>query len=174
MRRAVVAVALLALLAGGAAVGAWLWQKRHAPDIRGSRAVEFVPGDVPRPRRDLGSASAGRPATISWLTYGFDGRRLRSAPGVRLRPPFRRIWTFRGRALLEFPPAAAYGLLFLPTFDGRFYALDPATGKPVWRYGSGRCSWASPAVARGLVYETFLNLRSNCDADTNDYFKLGT
>jgi outer membrane protein assembly factor BamB len=67
------------------------------------------------------------------------------------------VWTFHGRALLEFPPAVAYGRLFLPTFDGRFYALDPSTGKPAWSFTSHRCSWASPAVGGGLVYATFLD-----------------
>jgi outer membrane protein assembly factor BamB len=47
--------------------------------------------------------------------------------------------------------------VFLPTFDGRFYALDAATGRVVWRFRAGRCSWASPAVGGGLVYDTFLS-----------------
>src|ERR687888_188096 len=56
--------------------------------------------------------------------------------------------------------------VFLPTFDGRFYALDARTGKTVWRYTSGRCSWASPAVAEGIVYETFLSRGPHCEGDT--------
>src|SRR5205823_865788 len=97
-------------------------------------------------------------------TYGFDARRDRVAAAPGVRPPFRRGWVFHGRALLEFPPAVAGGAVFLPTFDGRFYALDAATGRIRWHFRSGRCAWASPAVARGLVVETFLNRPRTCDA----------
>lgn len=158
-RRAALGAALL--LALGAA-GLWAYERRHPPDVRGSATVEFVPGDVPAPR-PLPAGKAG----VAWPTYGFDVRRLRYAPGIDLRPPFRRIWTFRGGALLEFPPSIALGRVYLPTFDGRFYALDAETGKPVWRYGSGRCAWASPAVAGRTVYQTFLNRSGSCDARSN-------
>ena len=100
--------------------------------------------------------------TVAWATYGFDDRRARFAPNVGLRPPFRRVWTFRGRALLEFPPAVAYGRIYLPTFDGRFYALDARTGKTIWSHRTRRCGWASPAVWRRLVYVTFIGRRATC------------
>jgi outer membrane protein assembly factor BamB len=141
------------------------YERWRPPDVRGSPTVEFVPGDVPESRPIRGTAA--KRAAISWPTYGFDARRLRHAPGVKLRPPFRRLWTFRGGALLEFPPAVAHGRIYLPTFDGRFYALDSRTGEPRWRFVSGRCSWGSPAVAGRLVYATFLNRRDDCDARTN-------
>ena len=53
----------------------------------------------------------------------------------------------------------AYGSVYLPTFDGRLYALDAATGRVLWRHRAGRCGWASPAVARHLVYITFIASR---------------
>jgi outer membrane protein assembly factor BamB len=84
---------------------------------------------------------------------------------VEIRPPFRRaIWTFHSRTLLEFPPAVAHGRVYLPTFDGRFYALDARTGRPIWRRATGRCGWASPAVDRKAVFVTFIG--RDCDSDT--------
>jgi outer membrane protein assembly factor BamB len=80
-----------------------------------------------------------------------------------LRPPIRRLWTFHGRALLEFPPALGDGRVYVPTFDGRLYALDAGTGRTLWRFRSRRCSWASPALAAGLVIEAFLNRHPACD-----------
>jgi outer membrane protein assembly factor BamB len=74
------------------------------------------------------------------------------------------LWTWHGQALLEFPPAIAYDRLFLTTFDGRFYALHTSTGKPVWEWPSGRCGWASPAVAEGTVYATFIGRKARCNA----------
>jgi outer membrane protein assembly factor BamB len=156
--RARTAVALVAVAAVGAG-GALLLRERAGRDVRGSSTQEFVTTTAPAPVAAPVVAPAG-----SWPTYGFDARRDRTVVAHAVRPPFARDWTFHGRALLEFPPAIDHGTLFLPTFDGRFYALDAATGRVRWHVRSGRCSWASPAVARGLVVETFLNRPGNCDA----------
>jgi outer membrane protein assembly factor BamB len=158
---AAAALALLAALGFGAAV---LWFRHESRDVRGSSTVEFVTTDVPQP--PPAPRRARRQQTVVWPTYGFDARRIRVAPSSRLQPPFRSIWTFHGRQLLEFPPAIAYGRLFLPTFNGRLYALDATTGRVAWRYTSGRCSWASPAVAHGLVIATFLSRGPHCEGDT--------
>jgi len=119
---------------------------RHAQLVQGTTTTEFTPHPptIVRP-----------PPGIAWPTYGYDESRLRNV-SFKLRPPFRRVWTFHGRALLEFPPAVAYGRVFLPTFDGRFYALGAETGRVVWSRRSGRCGWASPAVAAHAVYVTFI------------------
>jgi outer membrane protein assembly factor BamB len=119
-------------------------QRAHL--VRGSTTTQFTPRPPKVPRLVPG---------VSWPTYGYDNSRLRTV-SLRLRPPFRRVWTFHARALLEFPPAIAYGRVFLPTFDGRFYALDAETGRVVWSRRAGRCGWASPAVASHVVYVTFI------------------
>jgi outer membrane protein assembly factor BamB len=149
----------------GAAVAYVLAVREAGEDVRGSETVEFVPTDVPAPAPPARKRVPARSTLVSWPTYGYDARRLRHAPGIRLRPPFRRTWTFRGRALLEFPPAVAYGRLYLPTFDGRFYALDARTGKTVWSRRTKRCGWATPAVWRRLVVVTFIGRRATCNAD---------
>jgi outer membrane protein assembly factor BamB len=56
----------------------------------------------------------------------------------------------------------AYGRLFLPTFDGRFYALETKSGKVVWSKRTGRCGWATPAVWQRRVYVTFIGNRATC------------
>ena len=128
--------------------------------------MEFVTTDAPAPSPPPSTMTPRPPSTpvetIAWGTYGYDDRRTRFDPNVGLRPPFRRIWTFRGRALLEFPPAVAYGRIYLPTFDGRFYALDARTGKTIWSHRTRRCGWASPAVSARLVYVTFIGRRATC------------
>jgi outer membrane protein assembly factor BamB len=120
---------------------------RRAQTVVGSSTTEFVPTSLPTVKP--------RAPGVAWPTYGFDAARARTA-SFALRPPFRQRWVFHGRALLEFPPAVAYGRVYLPTFDGRFYALSAATGRVVWSRRSGRCGWASPAVARHVVYITFI------------------
>jgi outer membrane protein assembly factor BamB len=151
-----------ALALGGAAVGYVLYVRHEGRDVRGSAAVEFkptateaaptAPAKPTRRSRSGPTAAAG----VGWRMYGFDAARLRNAAGVTLTPPYRRVWTWHGRALLEFPPAVANGRLYLTTFDGRFYALDARSGHTVWRYTSHRCGWASPAVTGILVIETFI------------------
>jgi outer membrane protein assembly factor BamB len=145
------------LIAVGLAV-AYHALRPHAPTIVGSPRTEYVPSTPPPAPAEPG---------VAWATYGHDGTRARAVAGLHVRPPFRRLWTFHGRALLEFPPALAYGDVYLPTFDGRLVAVDAATGRAVWRYVSRRCGWSSPAVSDHLVYVTFAG-SSECRSSARD------
>ena len=98
-------------------------------------------------------------AALPWPTYGADNARLRAAAGKGLRPPFRRLWTFHGRHLLEFPPVVGYGSVFEEVFDGRLYSIDAATGQTRWHFTSHGCGWSSPALADHLVFATFIGNR---------------
>src|SRR5581483_6748133 len=132
---------------------------RHAPTVTGSTTTEYRPArPVARPPAEPG---------IAWPTFGFDRERVRAPAGFRLRPPFRRVWTFHGRALLEFPPVAGYGRVYIANFAGRLFSLDAATGRTLWSYASGRCGWASPALADHAVYETFIG-NAECGSATRD------
>ena len=154
------ALIALALIAGAVSV---LVVRHLGRDVRGSETVEFV---APKPKPTRPSSPPQTPpddtTRVAWPTYGFDNRRAREAAGISLRPPFRRIWTFRGRALLEFPPAVAYGRIYLPTFDGRFYALDARTGETLWKHRVPGCGWATPAVWKRLVIVTYIGNARSC------------
>jgi outer membrane protein assembly factor BamB len=142
-----VRLARLAVLAGAtAALVSCGWSAR-APTKTSTDAASPATTAPPSP-----PASASLP----WPTYGADAARLRAVPAPGLRPPFRREWTFHGRALLELPPVVGYGSVFEEAFDGRLYALDPATGAIRWRYNAHRCGWASPSLADGLVFASFI------------------
>jgi outer membrane protein assembly factor BamB len=155
VRRTLVAIGALAI-AVGAGFGAYaLYFTHEFRDIRGSSSVEFVTTQAPPP---------GRPEGVAWPRYGFDLAGTRAAP-YRLRPPFRRVWTFNDNpTLLEFPPAVAYGKLFLPTWDGRLLALDAHTGRLLWRRHSGRCGWGTPAVWGRLLITTWIGRSGDCDS----------
>jgi len=127
---------------------------RSGRDVIGNSTVEFQPRDLPARPEPV--------AATPWPTWGLDPARDRSLP-ASAPPPYRVRWRFAGRSLLEFPPALAYGRVFLPTFAGLLVALDADSGKVLWRHASGRCAWASPAVADGLVYQTFLLRPPRCD-----------
>ncbi len=154
---------MIVLLLVGAGLGYYFYERHQARDIRGSSTIEFVPTETapPPPPKPKPRPKPGRPAALTrvdWPMYGYDEQRLRYLPS-RLRPPFRAQWTFRARHLLEFPPAVAYGRAYIANNPGVLTAVQAATGRASWRYASGRCAAASPAVADGVVYMAFLNLR---------------
>lgn len=129
---------------------------RSAEDVRGSSTQEFVTTAAPQPKPPPAPG-------VAWPTWGYANVRDRAAPYAH-RPPYRRLWTFRARRLLEFPPAVAYGRLYLTNNSGETFALDAETGRVVWRHAGRRCTAASPAVAGGVVYQAFLN-RPPCNSD---------
>jgi outer membrane protein assembly factor BamB len=145
---------LILLIAAG--VAAYLYRKHQGRDIRGSSTVEFV---TTEPR------AVKEPRDVTWPMYGYDPARLRAPFGFKLRPPFRKhpVWTFRGGALLEFPPVIAYGRIYIVNNAGTVFALDESRGKVRWKYRSHRCSAASPAVGNHLVFVALLN-RPPCNA----------
>jgi outer membrane protein assembly factor BamB len=153
-KRLLIAGIAFVVLAAGAAVAYVLYVGRESADVRGSSTVEFVPREPPAPPPP---PPKKEPQVVVWPTFGFDPQRTRFAPGSPLLPPYRRIWAFRGRSLLEFPPAIAYNRLFLASNAGIVFAVDAKTGKGVWHYSSRRCTAASPAVWEHLVFQTFLN-----------------
>ncbi len=161
MRRSLIGGAIvLVLVGGGLAAGYVLYKRQEAKDVRGSSTEEFVtteeekvPLPPPPPRERL---------EVVWPLNGYDAERQRDAP-FDLSPPFRPVWTFRARHLLEFPPAIAYGRLYFTNNSGVMFAVNTKTGKRAWRVPIARCVAASPAVASGTVYQSFMN-RPPCNS----------
>ena len=140
----------LVLAAAGAGVAYYLHVKHESRDVHGSSTVEFVTTARRRP-------PPPKEPGVAWPTYGQNAERQRFANGVLLAPPFTRGWTFRAQALVEFPPAIAYGRLFFANNAGVLFAIGAQNGKRAWKYVSHRCVAASPAVDRHVVFETFMN-----------------
>ena len=161
-RRTIVIAAsgLVALGLGGSALGVWLWNRGETDDVRGSSTVEFVA--TAEPGADLTvETAATAPAEVvddtPWPTYRYDEERTGYAAEVTLRPPFEELWTARAGNLIEFPPAVAYGRLYVGTNPGRFLAIDSQTGSVAWQKRFRRCIAASPAVADGVVYQPLMH-----------------
>ena len=152
------AAAALVAVGLGLAAGFVLYRQHQSRDIRGSESVEFL-ADEPASR-------APQERGVVWPTYGYDPARVR-APGFELQPPYRKRWQFGARNLVEFPPAIAYGRLYFSNNSGVLFAVNARTGKRAWRFRSGRCVAASPAVSGRLVYQAFMN-RPPCNAEGDD------
>lgn len=148
-------VCALLALGAGTAFGAWAWHEKRPRDVRGSSTEEFVPAlrpTKPKPKQPNRLLLAE-----SWPTYGFDPERTHLAPlEWRLRPPFHGIWVRTLSSDIEFPPAVAYGKLYVAQQKGHFYAINARSGKVLWTKTFDRCVAASPAVADGIVYQGFL------------------
>jgi len=147
-RALLVAAALVVLGAGVAAVYAYN-RYQAGEDVHGSSSVEFSTNEV------VPKSSPRNP--IRWPTFGFDVARRHWDEGLGLEPPFRAVWTFKARKLIEFPPALGYRRLFVQTNDGRLIALDRRFGKVHWSTAFHRCSAASPTLSDYTVYAAFMN-----------------
>ena len=144
------------MLLGAGAGAAYYFYKRHQEgNIRGSSSVEFVTTAVPEKpvKHEQG---------IDWPMYGYDEQRTHVAPSA-LRPPYRRLWWFGARSLLEFPPAVGHGRLYFTSNAGVTFAVGAHNGGRAWRHPSGRCVASSPALSGRLVFQAFLN-KHPCNA----------
>jgi outer membrane protein assembly factor BamB len=153
-----------ALLLSAAVVGlgaAYYWHETRSREILGSSTEEFIASDNPADRDIRVVRPQERPdlelSSEPWPTYGKDLERTHVAPDLDHRPPYRRLWTMRALNYLEFPPAVAYGKVFVPQQRGRFFAVNAKTGKVVWSKSFGRCAAASPTVWKGVVYQVLMH-----------------
>jgi outer membrane protein assembly factor BamB len=159
---------VLLLFVGGIAVagalfGAYrIYRDRQPHDVRGSPTVEFAPNLEPG-RRPRAQRAAVR---LPWPTYGLDPERTHFAGGLRIRPPFRRLWkVFADWSFIEFPPVVGYGRVYLGTNHGRVLAVAARSGRVLWHRQFGRCIAASPALSQGVVYVALMNPLPCVDPD---------
>jgi outer membrane protein assembly factor BamB len=160
VKRWIVPGAALLVAAGGALAAFVLIRQHEARDIRGSSTEEFIPTLGPT----VEQAAAPVDPDVPWPTYGYNAARARNAPFDH-RPPFRGIWRFRAQNLIEFPPVVGTRRLYFVNNSGVLFALNARTGRRAWRYRSGRCQAASPAISGLSLYVTFLN-RPPCNRET--------
>ena len=141
-RRPMVAVLAVAagLVIGGAAL-AYELLKRPA-DVHNT-AVPFRPQKPAKPKK---------PKTVNWPLFGYNRARTRYLPVKGVKPPFRKLWRYTGRPLLEFPPIFIGGRLYFVDNNGTARALDADSGKVLWERRIGRLNASSPAFARNRLY----------------------
>ncbi len=150
------AAVVVLLFVAGCAAAYLVVRHRDEENHRGS-SIEYNPtATAPVP------PAPTRKQSIVWPAFGYDTERLHVAPRVRLRPPFRRVWTAGDASLIEFPPAIGYGRLYAADGAGRVFAVSTKTGRRAWTYATNRCQAASPAldgISHGTLYAVFLNHR---------------
>src|SRR5262249_56256574 len=84
--------------------------------------------------------------------YGVDAQRTQAQNEIRLRPPFRTVWSRGLGTLAEFPAVVSDGVAYATNFRGVVQALRMSNGSPQWRVQTLRHKMASsPAGWGGLL-----------------------
>jgi glucose dehydrogenase len=134
-------VAVVAAVAGG--VIAYEALKRPA-DVHNEDVINRFEEQKPPPPKE--------PKTVNWPIYGYDLARTRYLPVKGVKPPFRKLWRFTDRPLLEFPPIYVGGKLYFVNNNGFVHSLDADTGKILWKRRVGRLNASSPAFYKNRLY----------------------
>jgi outer membrane protein assembly factor BamB len=134
---ALIAAALVVLAIAG--LIAYNHYKRPA-DVHNSGAA-FAPKES-KPQRK----------SVSWPLYAYNERRTRYLAATGLRPPFKRLWKYGARPLLEFPPIIVAGTLYGLDNNGHAFAIDAKTGKVLWKRRVAQLNASSPTYAHHRLF----------------------
>jgi outer membrane protein assembly factor BamB len=142
-RRGLAIGLIVAAVVAIAGVGVLAYELLKRPaDVHNSDAA-FVPQKPPK---------AKTKGTVNWPIFGLNPARTRYLPVKGVKPPFRKLWRFTERPLLEFPPIYVGGKLYFVNNNGTAYALDADTGKLLWERSIGRLNASSPAYYKHRLY----------------------
>jgi outer membrane protein assembly factor BamB len=138
--------ATIVLAAGAVALAAAVFVGyellKRPPDVHNPNAT-FKPEKPSKPTRAK---------TVDWPIFGLNAARTRYLPVRGVKPPYRLLWHFTERPLLEFPPVYAGGRLYFVNNDATAYALNANTGKVLWERRIGRLNASSPAYYKHRLY----------------------
>jgi outer membrane protein assembly factor BamB len=134
-------IAALVLVVAGVVIA--YEELKRPPDVQNS-AVPFTPEKAPPPPKEV--------KTVNWPMFGLNPARTRYLPAKGVRPPFRLLWHYSEKPLLEFPPIYARGVLYAVNNNANAFALDADTGKVLWERRIGRLNASSPAYQKGRLY----------------------
>jgi len=73
-------------------------------------------------------------------------------PGPSAGDLQRVVWRFQTGHRVEASPTVVGGVVYIGSRDGRFYALDEATGAPRWSFKADAGVTSTAAVANGVAY----------------------
>jgi outer membrane protein assembly factor BamB len=141
----------------------WLGRHRLHTDRRGVAATRIAPGPALVSVRRPGYSPASRrhdfrrfstltfrvyQPRLQWTMYGADPARTGVHRGVRLRPPFRIVWSIAHDDLIEFPAVVSDGFAYIANGRGRVQAFSMRRGTLAWRRNTNTIMASSLAVWR--------------------------
>jgi outer membrane protein assembly factor BamB len=113
---------------------------RRPPDVHNSSAA-FNPKEA-KPKRK----------TVNWPLYGYNVQRTRYLAAKGIRPPYKKLWSYGGKPLLEFPPVYVDGDLYAIDNNGNVLALNADTGKVLWKRRVAQLNASSPTYSHHRLY----------------------
>jgi outer membrane protein assembly factor BamB len=134
----------------------------HVPERRPLSVTITAPGFSPRTvlvhfdRKRDATLRIYRP-DLQWPLYGVTPSHAQAQAHIRLRPPFRTVWSIALGGLIEFPAVVDDGVAYIANATASVRAISMRFGRQIWRHdtpGNPRMA-SSPAVdGRLLVYHT--------------------
>jgi outer membrane protein assembly factor BamB len=143
-RKLAVGLVAVVVLAIAGAIVAYNLLKRPG-DVHNQGAIEHFEPQKPK-------APPKTARTVNWPIYGLDPGRTRYLPARGIAPPFRKLWRYTERPLLEFPPIYVGGSLYAVNNNATAFAIDADTGKVLWERSIGRLNASSPAYSKHRLY----------------------
>jgi outer membrane protein assembly factor BamB len=93
---------------------------------------------------------------LQWPLYGATQTRSQSQIYIRLRPPFRTVWSVALGGLLEFPAVVDNGVAYIGNAGGMVNAVSMRFGTIVWRHATphGQMASSPAVVGDAIVYHS--------------------
>jgi outer membrane protein assembly factor BamB len=153
-RRVAIGLVAALVIAVAAVIVAYEELKRPG-DVHNEKAIDNFkpekPKEAPPPKRQ-GRGAAAEPRRVNWPMYGLNPQRTRYLPARGIHPPFRKLWRYTEKPLLEFPPIYVGGTLYAVNNSGFAFALDAKTGKTLWERRIGHLNASSPTYYKHRLY----------------------
>jgi outer membrane protein assembly factor BamB len=84
---------------------------------------------------------------LQWPLYGVKPSRTQAHDAIKVRPPFRQVWSRSVETLIEFPAVVSDGVAYIGNLRGSVWAIAMRGGGVIWRHDiPGGKMAASPAV----------------------------
>jgi eukaryotic-like serine/threonine-protein kinase len=149
----------------------WIGRRRLLTDQRGVVTVRVVPRPAIVKVRRAGYSSAERrfdfrrasaftfriyQPRLQWTMYGADPARTGFHRSVRLRPPFRIVWSIPHGDQIEFPAVVSDGFAYIANRRGTVQAFSMRHGTLAWRrhthtiMASSLAVWHDKLVVHGM------------------------
>ena len=114
----------------------------------------FLPTDSLSDRsyaRSFVNAGPSGTTDYPWAMFHYDAGRNGATPASGPTSASL-MWSYTTGGIVYASPIVADGFVFIPSYDGKLYALDEYTGSLIWSFATGSNIVATPAVGNGIVY----------------------
>jgi outer membrane protein assembly factor BamB len=93
---------------------------------------------------------------LQWPLYGATATRAQTQTHIRLRPPFRIVWSRGLGSLIEFPAVVDDGVAYIGNAHATIRAISMRTGNVLWRHDTpyGQMASSPAVVGSELVYHS--------------------